>query len=96
LDEIFSRLSNKDLAEEIARSLTEEGIHNFLTEIVGALARARNEGDLRPVNLVIEAWYRTLLFVQTPGFIQDVQSSPEKVEGLVEYGVDELRERRKM
>lgn len=43
--------------------LTPEGAVKFVGELMAALEAARTQNDLRPVQEVTEAWYRTLLFV---------------------------------
>ncbi|MGH2695607.1 MAG: hypothetical protein ACRDIW_01300 [Actinomycetota bacterium] len=44
--------------------LNEDGAREFADEIISATFAIRDQGDLRPLTDTIEAWYRTLLFVE--------------------------------
>jgi len=47
----------------IREHLTDEGRVAFVSELVAALRRAKNEGDLTYINEVVEAWTRTAMIV---------------------------------
>ncbi|HYP22942.1 MAG TPA: DUF6247 family protein [Actinomycetota bacterium] len=53
-------------AREVFDRLTTEGARAFSRDIVQALLEAQARGNLRPVRDVVDAWYRTLQFVQQP------------------------------
>ena len=55
---------------EFAQMLTDKGVRGFAGELVSALVQAKHENDLRPVQEVIESWYRTSLFIREPGFLK--------------------------
>lgn len=58
---------------EFAQMLTDKGVRAFAGELVSALVQAKRENDLRPVQDVIEAWYRTSLFIRDPGFLKALE-----------------------
>lgn len=52
-----------DQVAAVMARLTPEGAIQFVGELMAALEAARTQNDLRPVQEVAEAWYRSLLFV---------------------------------
>lgn len=52
---------------EVFDALSEEGAKRFALELMTSLMEAKEKADLSPVNSVITAWYRTMLFVEEPG-----------------------------
>jgi hypothetical protein len=77
----------------ILGNLSEEAGREFARQVLGALNRARSEGDLRPINEVVESWYRTLLFRGRPKF-DDLWAEAEASEGPV-LTIQDVRARRK-
>lgn len=71
-------------AEQVFEALTQEGEKAFSQEIVAALLKAEATNDFRPVRDVVEAWYRTLLFVRAPGHDEAIEwaNSTEPGEGM--------------
>ena len=57
---------------EFAQMLTDKGVREFAGELVAALVQAKHDNDLRPVQEVIESWYRTSLFIKEPGFLKSL------------------------
>jgi hypothetical protein len=57
--------------------LTDAGRRHFIEDIVGALVTAQEGDDLRPVNDVIQAWYRTMQVRQSPGYEDAVKRSSQ-------------------
>ena len=65
----------------LTEALTEQGRLNFALERIDAIERAQARNDLRPVRDTIEAWYRTFLIRQTPGYeanLEWARSSKER------------------
>ncbi|MBA3552426.1 MAG: hypothetical protein H0W27_06110 [Actinobacteria bacterium] len=67
-------------ADRIRENLTEEQGREFWRQLMNAIKRARNEGDLRAINLVVESWYRTLLFASRPHF-DDLWDGAQRTDG---------------
>lgn len=65
-EQIYSPEFPPHLVEDIVGALTEEGGQAFFTEVAAAMEESRRKGDLRPLNEVYEAWYRTLIFISDP------------------------------
>lgn len=63
-----------DIFAAFQRHLSESGRAQFNREIVHALVQAKKTNDLRPVQEVIDAWFRTWLFVADPGFTRALAS----------------------
>lgn len=83
-----------DKVNEMIESFTPEGMKEFVREIWIALALAKENGDLRHVNLVIDAWYRTLLFHDS-GYEARWDAAQEGPQGAA-LDADEIREHLKI
>jgi hypothetical protein len=59
---------DNDVVDVIVHALRPDVAQEFLNELLAAIAQAKNSDDVTPINDVIEAWYRTMLFVKKPGF----------------------------
>lgn len=88
-----------DLSHEhfrvLTEALTEQGRLNLTLELIDAIERAQARNDLRPVRDTIEAWYRTLLIRQTPGYETNLawaRKSEERSGAPVEEVLDSLRD----
>lgn len=79
------QLPEERMLEEVFGALSEEGAKEFSGEIVRAIGIARSTGDLRPVQNVLLAWFRTLRFVRKPGFAESLAQA----DGLLARGLDE-------
>lgn len=83
-----------DRASEVFASLTPDGRTQFISEFVGALYEARRTDNLRPLQDVVEGWYRTLVASRSPDYqagvawARDHEPSPDDLLDL-----QELRER---
>jgi hypothetical protein len=66
--ELFSqsRFTEAEI-EELVAVMNPEGHKEFMRQVFEAAALTSSEGDLRPVHQVLESWFRTLMFVKTPG-----------------------------
>jgi hypothetical protein len=67
----------------ITRRLTPTGRQNFLNELLAALAQAQATGNLRAVQEVITAWYRTAIVRSDPAYhanVRRVMRAPSKKE----------------
>jgi hypothetical protein len=53
---------------EVFASLTPDGQTQFISEFVEALFEARQTDNLRPLQDVVEAWYRTLVASRSPEY----------------------------
>jgi len=76
--------------EAVRPALSENGAKLFLEQLLDAIAQAKETNDLRPVQEVIEAWYRSLLFVQAPGHEEAMNAAPDEGKGLTH---DEVKAR---
>lgn len=63
--------------DAVRSHLTENGAVMFADELVAALWTAKETGDLREVQDVVEAWYATLAFIHKHG------APPESFERLI-------------
>jgi len=69
--ERITHAAELDLPPEVAdvfAELTPAGRQQFTSEIMQAFVAARNTDDLRPLQDVIQAWYRTLLARRSPDY----------------------------
>jgi hypothetical protein len=79
---------------EVFASLTPSGQAQFISEFFEALYEARRTDNLRPLQDVVEAWYRTLVARGSPNYeegiawARDHEPSPDDL-----VDVQELRER---
>ena len=81
-------------ANEVFASLTARGRAKFISEFVEALYEARSTDNLRPLQDVVEAWYRTLVARRSPDYEAGIAWAREhepSPDDLVD--VQELRER---
>lgn len=60
------RLPMPEQMNAVLPHLSPDGTSAFLSEVLAALQEAQTNNDLRPVQEVVEAWYRTLLLRQHP------------------------------
>lgn len=58
----------KDMLETVSQSLNPKGWAAFTKDLTAALAESQRTNDLRPLNAMIEAWYRTFVFMSRPQF----------------------------
>jgi hypothetical protein len=80
----------------ILRDLDKEAKPRMLDELLDAIAKARESEDLRPINDVIEAWYRSVLVFAEGGeaVIEELQEGLRQIiEGEPGMTLDEVRER---
>jgi Family of unknown function (DUF6247) len=66
-------LSLPPQAGEVLSELTEAGRQRFIAEILEALQASSRTNDLRPVQDVVLAWYRSMRAVQSPTYEAGVQ-----------------------
>lgn len=66
--------------KEVVAHLKPEGIQLFVREIVAAVYVSQQTGDLRPLQDVIEAWYRSLRFIRDPGFLKAAAAQEARAE----------------
>ncbi|HEX2051988.1 MAG TPA: DUF6247 family protein [Actinomycetota bacterium] len=68
----LARVKNIALTDRIVDvldALSQDGAKQFASELLRAMAQAKKDDDITPINRVIEEWYRTMLFVEgNPGF----------------------------
>jgi hypothetical protein len=55
-------------ANEVFASLSPSGRARFISEFVQALYEARSTDNLRPLQDVVETWYRTLVARRSPDY----------------------------
>ncbi len=63
---------------KVFANLTPEGAKDFAQEILEALEKSRDQRDLRAVVEVVEAWHRTLLFVEDHPAFMDAWADPQE------------------
>jgi hypothetical protein len=79
--------------DEVFSGLNSDGARAFVNEIIEAVQQAHDLGDLRPVQNVIEAWYRSLLFARDPDFPSALEAARDAEPGHARiYSAEELRE----
>lgn len=81
-----------ELAHKLMEHLSPESGQLFWREIMDAILKARATDDLRPINIVVETWFRTLLFQIRPKFDQKWQEM-EATDGP-RLSLDDIRRRR--
>jgi hypothetical protein len=81
----------KDMLATVSRSLSPEGWADFAKDLTAALAESKRSNDLRPLNTMIEAWYRTFVFMSRPQFHEAYASAETDDPGL---SLADLRQRR--
>ena len=66
-------LSLTPRVEKVLRALDNDAKMRMLDQLLDAFAEAREKEDLTPINDVIEAWYRSMLFVAEggEGFVEE-------------------------
>ncbi len=72
--------------------LTDAGARAFSNELVAALVRAKAQDDLRPLLEVVEAWYRTLVLIQDPGYAANIQAA-KRIRSRRGHTVEQLKQR---
>ncbi|MGH7687327.1 MAG: hypothetical protein ACREN2_10990 [Candidatus Dormibacteria bacterium] len=67
-------------ADEIFGALTDDGRRDFIHLVMKALHESHASGDLRPLQAVIEEFYRSLLVVRHPRYkgLRAAASGPPK------------------
>lgn len=76
---------------EVFRGLTDQGAQEFNREILEAMNSATHSGDLRPVQTVIESWYRSLLFRLSPGFEEALEIADRASASMGVYSASEIK-----
>ncbi len=66
--EIWPMLKDHFKTDEVRQHLNPKGARIFQLEVLEALHQSIDTNDLRPVQEVLEAWYRTLIVLKDPGF----------------------------
>jgi hypothetical protein len=79
-------------AGEVLNELTESGRQRFIAEILDALQASRKANDLRPVQDVIVAWYRSMLAVRSPTYEAGIEWALSGDEGET-LTLEEFRDR---
>lgn len=60
------RIPDRAKMSEVMGALTDEGLHEFIDEVMGALADAEETNDLSAVQYVVNAWWASRLFCTHP------------------------------
>lgn len=79
-------------AVEVFRHLSKEGSAIFSQEIVQAVIDSQRKGNLRPLEELIEAWYRTLLLRQDPSYAKN-KTSARRSRPRKGQTIEQIRER---
>jgi hypothetical protein len=84
-----------DEVEEVFAALTDSGAKEFSGQLVAALRETVTRGDFRPVQDVIDSWYRSLLFHRQTSLVeeQEIQEDVDRILASEEPGMslEELR-----
>jgi hypothetical protein len=64
----------------------------FIPQVIEAFREAKHKGDLRPLNAVVESWFRTMMFATRPNFdaLWDEATKTESPR----YSLEDIRRRR--
>jgi hypothetical protein len=86
--------AHMERVSEVFASLTPDGRTQFISEFVEALFEARQTDNLRPLQDVVEGWYRTLVASRSPDYEAAVTWASEHEPATDELlGLQQLRER---
>jgi hypothetical protein len=78
-------------ARKLLAILSAEDGQRFAEQVFLAVEQAKHEGDLRPINLVVESWWRTMAFEKRPRF-QKLWDASEEAEPPL--SLEDVRRRR--
>lgn len=93
-EQLYSPTSYERQAAEVADALTPEGTKEFAHQVMEAIDHSRDSGNLRPLNNVIESWYRTLVFMSREGFLEKWEETEQTVASAARLSLDDIRKRR--
>ena len=71
----LKNLAVSDVVTEVLTALEPEGAQKFVGEMLDALAEAKENDDVTPINDVITSWYRTMLFAQKASFPEAIETA---------------------
>jgi hypothetical protein len=71
--DIWPVLEQHFKTDEVLANLSPQGEQLFRTEVLEAIRKSITSNDLRPIQEVLEAWYRTLVLIKDPAFSKKVQ-----------------------
>lgn len=93
--EAVTHLSDLRLPEvSQLNGMAEDGAGRLLQEIMDAVAAGKSDNDHRPLEMVIDSWYRSLLFWQhDPKKYDDIMTKARRSHPRGELSEDELRAR---
>ncbi len=81
----------EEMLDQIRERVSPQGGWEFMRQMMAAVKQAHAEGDLAPINRVIESWYRTMLFVGRPHFFERWEQAGENE---VPLSLADIRKRR--
>jgi hypothetical protein len=93
-EQLYEPTSYERQAAEVRGALTQEGMSEIMRQIMEAVDRSRESGSLRPLNVVVESWYRTLVFLQRDGFEEKWNAVPEMVKEGSRLSLEDIQKRR--
>lgn len=80
--------------QDVLDHATPEGAKEFMRQVMAAVQESQETDDLRPINTVIESWYRTLVFLSRPDFEKKLEEAQEAAVSGPRLSRDDLRQRR--
>lgn len=82
----------KEGLERILRELPPESAREFIRQVLDAVNRSKMEGDLRPLDVVVQSWVRTLMFMTRSKF-DELWEEAEHTDGP-RLTLEDIRKRR--
>jgi hypothetical protein len=97
LDDRRGRLKYLEISDDVTRfiheHLDDDRAKEFLNDLLKAIAEAKEKDDVTAINDVIEAWYRTVLFLQKEGFGESLDTALDTKRRRRPRSVDDLLKR---
>lgn len=79
---------------DVLDHLTPEGGKEFARQVMAAIKESQETNDLRPINTVVESWYRSLVFDGRPEFDEKWAAAEEVSLSGPRLNLDGIRQRR--
>ncbi len=69
------RIPDRTKMAEVMGALTDDGLREFVDELMGALGHAEETNDLSSVQYVVDAWWVSRLFCTHPNFERALEAA---------------------
>lgn len=77
--------------EKLIERLDPSRLHEFVQQVYVAAEKGAAEGDLRPINHVLESWFRTLVFMSDADLPDRVEAARSDTE---RFTLEDIQKRR--